>query len=147
MEFLDPVFHFGDHGLAKLGVIKVEICNIRPVIVRRQNFAACIPGIPFGVGLSPGVVKGGVIGHPIQDDAEATPVAFPDQDTEILFVPKFRIDFSVILDRIGGSKGAFAVHLPDRVDGHQPKRVKSQALNMVQPTVKTLDASFVAEVS
>ena len=99
------------------------------------------------MGLGPRVVKGGVIGHPIQDDAEATTVAFPDQDPKILFVAKFRIDFPIILDGIGGSKGAFAVHLPYRVDGHQPKRVKSQALNMVQPTVKTFDASFVAEVS
>ena len=141
----DPELHGVDHGLAELRVVEIQVRDIVPAGAGgMDDFAILIMGVPLRMFLDPGIVPGGVVGDPVDDDGHALFVGVGDEGLEVFQGAEFRIDGLVILDAIRALDGFLD---PDLADGHEPYDIGTQVLDSIQPGVDCLERLFGCEVA
>ena len=131
-----PKTHSVDHGSAHLLVFIVQVGNVGPVGARRENDVPDrVMGVPVGVLFEPRVVPGGVVGHPVEDDAHTALVARLDQHAQVIHRAVLGSHSLVVTHRIGR---VLAFLLANRVYGHNPKHIDAQVFDGVKASDNSL---------
>ena len=129
----DPVAHSLAHFDVEGRGIEVEIGNVLPGGLGRNDGTHRIVGVPVGVLGDPGIVPGGVVGHPVEHDGHTPVVSGGYETVEIGHGTELRIDGLIVAHRIGRAQGACPPQLPGGMDGHQPEHVTAQTPDGIQP--------------
>ena len=113
-------------------VVVVEAAGVGPVIFP-DGVAVRVALVEVRGFLGhPHIVRGRLVGHPVQDDLEAQLVGRGEEVFEILHRPEFRIHFLVVGDGIVGAEGALAALGADLVHRHEPEDVHPEVLQAGQ---------------
>ena len=129
-ESVHALFQPESHGLV-LGrpdvlVLIIEAAGVGPVVFPNgvaQRVALVEVG---GLGRHPDVVRGGLVGHPVQDELESLLMRGGEQMLEVLHRAEFGIDLRVVGDGVIGAERALPALDADLVHRHQPEHVHAQ---------------------
>ncbi len=94
--------------------------------------ALFIPEKPLRVGLCQHRVRRCVVVNHVDDALHAPGVDRLHQMAEILLRTVFRVYATVVTDGVGTAQRAFAAHLANGMDRHQPHDIRTQRLQPVQ---------------
>ncbi len=145
-----PEGHGFDHRVPQRGCLVVQAHHVGPVLhLRRAGvegdgkyLALLIELVEVLVGRRPGVVPGGVVGHPVEDELEAQRMRLRHQALEVGHGAKLGVDCGVVADGVVAAQPALAVHLPDGLDGHQPQDVHAHLAQPRQVGSKGVERAF-----
>ena len=133
----DPILQCVYHSRHGVGVVVIEVRNVRPVVVWGEDVAVVVAVVAVGVGGNPRIVPGGVVRHPVEDDVHTELVDFLYQLSKILLGAEVGVHFLVILDAVRAAESAFTVFLADWEYRHQPQDVHAHIFEAFEVLAKS----------
>ena len=126
----NPELHGVDHGSTHILVVIVQVCHVFPVPGLRADdgVGLLVVSVPVRMCLHPGMIPGGVVGHPVEDDAHAVLMAYLSEILEVVDGAELRGNGFIVADAVGGVLALFDA---DGVDGHDPHDVDAQVADRV----------------
>ena len=121
-HFSAPKAHGLEHGHPQLMHLKVQLRHVFPILgvlgvvgvgLDRQNVPHLVSAVPVGVLGDPGMVEGGVVGHPIQDHLQAQRMRPRDQFFQVLQRAELGVDRGVVAYGVVAAQAALAARLAD----------------------------------
>ncbi len=122
-----PPDHRLGHVPAHARLVEVKVNDVGPIPPRRgAELPLPVAGVPLRVLRRQVAVPGGVVGHPVEDDAQTQLVGGADELLQVVERAELRVDAVVVAHGVGATEGALAVDLADGMDGHEPDDAYAQ---------------------
>jgi hypothetical protein len=146
IEVADPVAQHVDHVCAQLWIGVVEPGHVVPVGNGRNDLARGVVLVEFGR-LHHDAIPGGVVGHDVDDHPHPAAVRFGDQPLQVVLGAVVRIDGVVVAHGVRAAERAFALHLSDGMDGHEPDHVYPKSMQAIQARGHSVEVAGRREVA
>ena len=159
-KFAHPILQCVRHGVVQsrlASVFPVELGHVPPIGARgRLQVARFIEQEVLQVRFGPFAVECRVVCHPIEDHLHAQCMSCLGQCAQVRFGTEVRVDLVVILHAVRASHAgraglhhvvvlvfsAFAVDLPNGMDGHEPQNVHTELFQAGQVFCKCIEGPF-----
>ena len=142
-----PEAHCLQHSLTHALAAVVELGNVRPVVFD-DGVAVLVPVVPLGRLFSnPGVVRGGMVRHPVENHLHSQLVSLGYEGVEVLEGSELRIGGAVIFDCIVRTEGSLASFLANRVERHHPHHIHALLLEPWKLVLSCLEGAFRGELA
>src|ERR1700730_13001626 len=122
--FPDPEFHSIDHSVLFRSAMMIKLDDILPV-KRRPEPARAVTFIKLRVFFCPGMVPGGMIGHPVDQHFKSNSMSLFYQSFKIVHCSEFRINGFMIFYRIITAQASDPFYLANGMNGHEPQSLHS----------------------
>ncbi len=144
-DILHPPAHHVDHETAQTGLVVVEVGDVGPIRVRRNDLPGGISCEPFGMFLDELAVPRRMVRYQVDDELHAAPVGGGQEVLEIVHRSEFGIDPIIIPHGIGAAECSLPVLLADRIDRHQPEDRHAEVLQFGESFLQSGKVSFGGE--
>ena len=128
-------------------VLVIEAAGVGPVILP-DGIAQGIALVEIGRFLGhPDMVRGGLVGHPVEDHLEAQLVGLGEEVLEVSHGAELGVDLLVVGNGIVGAQGALALNRSDLIHRHQPEDVDTEFFQARQLGGHAVERGFRRELA
>ncbi len=147
VEAGQPTLEHPDHVIAKGGVVVVEVGDVGPVGIGRNDLSLRVAGVEVRMALHEHTVPRSVVGDDVDDDSHSPLMSVGDQMFEVVGRAVIRIDGVVVAHRVRAADRPLLFLLPGRMDGHEPEHGDAEVLQFAEPRGDSRKVSLGREVA